>query len=526
MRRSDAYTALPEPVEVPDIQLYIDAYQQAPFFTRLTVWFQAVLGGSGVGGAMRMHEHRILAGTFRRSTEGMVDPSIPAVLEPFTRKVAAMLKKLGELEPALREATASRPGAFLFFVLQDRNPELAGKLASARTVPLSLLRRSDTTVNSAREAIHTGLQNALDDHLEELDTIFSALWKSLRALHRLARLRGLPPGPVPLRSIAGELVVLHQALDSSLRHRATGAVALAVAFAESRLASVPRDVSEPQQLLRETSAHLRLPDLIRLALEEPRAQIVPADPDGDWRSPFAAYLTKDIDPGEILLQYRKESLQIVITDVFHGTPGEASWLPAHLYNVTVEQMYSLLESPLFHHTRLMVGTLAREPGILSGADRKTLLELHSELDRQIEALKEMFGRRRDDPGTIGERIGKVMRSVRDRNAQDMEVLRIVEELRPSIQRAIRSTLETLEGIAQLCRGVRSQILAGLPRISGVLAASLGDESLRTVFEVIVEQYEPVVTLFRALLRTEDDEAERATSAASQEADSPSKPHDD
>lgn len=523
MRRNETYTApdidegrkLPNSsnvgnVEMPEEDAYRKAFASLGLMQRLVLWIRSVVSGKGLEQTMRLQETRNLSSHLRRNYPGIINTAIPALVEGFTDRMRKLNRRRMELIPIIREVVQGRPGPFLFYALEQEHKDIASVLMSARVVPEHVLGNPIATVAEADMAVQTAMHEALDKYKELLDSTLSPMWLALHGLEEFTEVRidrmlpaaDAPGGMVPLRLSAKELVQLHRAIRFALKHQSAGGLAHGLEFARPRLAQPPLITDDIWNIMKEIDKAIPFQDLIRLGLEEPRLEVTPSQSSPEWWPHFQDYLTRGLDSWDALMRYRLEALRHMITSIFAGVYKETGWLPVMLNRFTVSSLQGIITGPVFRRTRLLVGTIAREDGILSGPHRRQLLEFHVDLDRKIELLEELIGFG-DQRGKIGDAIGRVTSSVSEKHALRMELAKVYAEQRPILTRCVQDIFGALDGIQKTLVEEKRLVINGLPRVASVLSENLGNQTLRQVLDVILEEIPPFVALSRGLMELED-----------------------
>lgn len=511
MRSSDHYTVSGDSILLPGPEEYLELYQSQQWLVRLAIRIEAFFRGEPPVEVLRRREHRALAKRLTENHDRMIDPSIPALKEGFVDILRKMSNRLTAVQPVVQSCTSSRAGAYLYHVLQQVDPDTEREISVARTLPPALLNDSLLSVKAANSALRDAVRNVLERTRSTVTTALDPSWQCMIALRRLGDIpyrvmipeRSATIVAIPVRSVTRELVQLKRELDFCGSHRLPAALEMAAQFAVGlvpRSGQVPTDFWSAIDDMRRT---VPLEDIVRLSLEEPRIKVLPAVAEQDWWPYFERFVVGDLDATDTLFKRRLSVLEDILRSRFGVVADPSYWLPATLYQRSVDAVQRISRSQEFRRTRVLAGTLAREEDVLTGAKRKKLLDAHVLMDRHLDKLDSLVGTV-EKPGTLGESVRRLRNGVQDKQKLMVAMNELFGQHRPNLKALLQESADSLTVLHQVFREEKGLILRRLPNLATVLGDVFGDLSLRHVVDVILEQYPPLADALMGMISIEHE----------------------
>ncbi|TVR67471.1 MAG: hypothetical protein EA427_13655 [Spirochaetaceae bacterium] len=489
--------------------MYRDLYADLSLLGKIAIFLRCWFQAEGVEEAIRHREYRALYRRLERDHQEVVDPGLPMLLGGFTRRIVELVKRMSVIKTVVDEVTGERAGKFLQSALKTLDPDMAEQIERAANLTEELLNDYTITLAAAEQALKDSLQQALSVHQPHLLRQLGPVWSCLIALKHLSQTpmkSFLPAGGtreprIPLRVVREDLIQLYRELQYARKYQEPRGLDIAVEFATQRLGrsfSLYRGIWEVIDDLLETIPFL---DIIRLALEEPRATVEPAKHPQEWWPIFEASWISFLEAGPSLLRHRSYRIESILHDDFSVVAPAITWVPTSLFQRSVGALRRLASGPEFRLTRVFVGTVAREEGLLRPFNRKELLAAHVSLDQQLDRMEEFIGTG-ENRGKIGEEVKRLSASTNDASLVRIQMTGVLSKYRPAVRTMITDAIDALDTIHRVCSMEEKTIAKGFPRISAALADTLGDASPRYALDLIVHRYGPLVETLRGLLAIE------------------------
>lgn len=509
MRRSEHYTAAPGGVTVPDRDVYRGLYAELFLLGKIAVYLRCWFQGESVEDAVRHRENRVLYRRLERDHQEILDPGVPMLLSGFTRRIVELAKRMSVVKTVVDEVTGERAGRFLHSALKTIDPELSEQLERAVKLPENLLDDYTISLAAAEQALKDSVHQALDVHQPHLLRQLGPVWSCLTALKHLAEipmknfLASSNPreAKIPLRVVREDLIQLYRELQYCHKYQDARGLDIAVEFATQRLGrsfSLYRGIWEVIDDLLETIPFV---DIIRLSLEEPRAKVEPAKHPLEWWPVFEATLFESLEAGPSILRHRTYRIESILHDDFSVVAPAITWVPTSLFQRSIGALRRLASGSEFRITRVFVGTLAREEGLLRPVSRKDLLNAHVLLDQMLDRMEDFIGTG-ENRGKIGEEVKRLSASTSDASLVRIQMTGVLSKYRPAVKTMITDAINALDTIHRVCTTEEKTITRGFSRIGASLADTLGDTSPRYALDLVVQHYGPLVATLRGLLAIE------------------------
>jgi hypothetical protein len=509
MRRTEHYTALPETIIKPPPETYRDSFSKLSLLAKISVSLRMWLKGETLDEAVREREYHSIRRQLERDHQDIVDPAAPALMHGFCDRVYELAKRLGSIGTVVDEAVGARAGRFLQKLLASIDPETAEQLESAIRVPEETLDDPDVTLEAANRSMKEQVQQTLELHQATILRDLGPTWTALMGLRNLAKvpLKELVPARtskgsrVPLRIVKDPLIELYRALEFCRDHQSSHGLDAAADFATQRLGRNFSAYRGIWDTIDEFLTAVPFLDLIRLALEEPRAKVKKIKLDQSWWRTFEDEWMDSYDAGPAIIRHRAYRIEAILHDDFAVAAPMVTWIPTSLFQRTVGSLRRLATGSEFRLTRVFVSTIAREEGLLRPTSRKDLLNAHVLLDQQIDKLEELLGSG-ENRGKLGEEIKRLHQEQSDAAMVRIHMTGLLARFRPPVQMLVNQSLSALGTIRRVCRAEERTIVKSFPRLNALLSDTLGGATPRYVLDLIIHRYGPLAELMRGLYAIE------------------------
>lgn len=505
MRRTERYTTASEAIKAPGLDVYRQSYSELSLIAKFLVLVHTWFGGESVGESVRHWELRSIFRRLEREHHDIVDPAVPVLLDGFVRRVRELNKRVPSIATVVQETTGERAGRFLHSALKTINPETAEQLEAATRVPEEVLDNPSVTLEEASAALKEQMEEALELHqaivLRDLGTVWACL-NSLKHLTSVSLKNVLPAGNsrearIPLRIVQEDLIALYRELEHCRKNKDARGLDIAVEFATQRLGRSFAVYREIWNVIDELLDEVPFLDILRLGLEEPRATIKPVAHSHEWWELFATSWIESLEAGPSILRHRSFRIESILHDDFAVVAPAITWIPSSLYQRTVGALRRLASGTEFRQTRVFVGTLSREEGLLRPASRKDLLNAHVQLDQQLDQLEDLIGSG-DKRGKIGEEVKRLNATTTDASLVRIQMSGMLSRYRQPVRIMIENAIEALATIHRVCSTEEQTIARGSSRLNTTLADSLGEVTPRYILDLIVHRYAPLVDTLQGL----------------------------
>ncbi len=489
--------------------MYHELFKELSLFSKLIVYLRSWFQGESVEVGVRHREYRLLYRRLERDHHEIVDPAIPVLLGGFTRRLFEIAKRMTVVKTVVEEVTGNRAGRFLQTSLKSLDPEISEQLDAATRVPEELLEDYTVTLEQANKSLKERMHQALEVNQSQIFRVLGPVWTSLIGLKFLAgvQMKNMLPAEggreprIPLRAVRDDLIRLYQELEFCRKHQEPRGLDLAAEFTTQRLGRSFAVYRALWEMIEDMLVAVPLLDIIRLALEEPRATVKQVKHPQDWWPLFENAWMDTLEAGSSILRHRAFRLESILHDEFSVAAPPISWIPTTLYPRTVGALRRLASGTEFRLTRVFVGTLAREEGILRLTSKKDLLDGHVQLDQQLDKLEELIGSG-DNRGKIGEEVKRLNAGNSDAALVRIQMAGVLSKFRPLVREIINDAIDALESILRVCAAEERGITKSFPRLNAALADTLGETTSRYVLDLIVHRYGPLVDALRGLAAIE------------------------